>query len=334
MKAFDFASPLCEADVLELLSGEPGQTEILAGGTDLVPLMKKMLVTPDRVVNIMEVRSLRGISADLLGEGRHAVTIGATTTLDDMLEAPELDAYPAIKQAVRGINAMQLQGQGTIGGELCQRPRCWYYRNGYGLLGNRGNLVAEGDNRYHAILGNDGPAKFVHPSRIAPALVALGAKLRIVGPAPDEEALLPIAEFFRTPRHEAQREHVLAPNQLLTHIVLPPADGVLNATYEVRHGEGPDYPLVAAAVAVKTTGGVVTDANVVLGHVAPTPWISQEAVQAILGWPLDERTARAAGEAAVASAAPLKDNEYKVQLASVAVERALLLAAGLETGGF
>lgn len=329
MKAFDFASPLCEADVLELLSGESGQTEILAGGTDLVPLMKKMLVTPDRVVNIMEVRSLRGVSGDSL-----AVTIGATTTLDDVLEAPELEVYPTIKQAIRGINAMQLQGQGTIGGELCQRPRCWYFRNGYGLLANRGKLVAEGDNRYHAIFDNEGPARFVHPSRIAPALVALGAKLRIVGPGPEDETLVPIAEFFRTPRHEGQREHVLAPNQLLTHIILPPADGVQNATYEVRHGEGPDYPLAAAAVALKTAGGVVTDANVVLGHVAPTPWIAHEAVQAMIGWPINGQTARMAGEAAVAQATPLKDNHYKVQLASVAVERALLLAAGFETGGF
>lgn len=329
MKAFDFASPVCEADVLELLSGEPGQTEILAGGTDLVPLMKKMLITPERVVNIMEVRSLRGVSADSL-----SVTIGATTTLDDVLEAPELDAYPAIKQAVRGINAMQLQGQGTIGGELCQRPRCWYFRNGYGLLADRGKLVTEGDSRYHAIFGNDTAAKFVHPSRIAPALVALGAKLRVAGPGPEDETLLPIAEFFRTPRHEAQREHVLAPNQLLTHIILPPAAGVLNATYEVRHGEGPDYPLSAAAVAVKTVGGVVSDASVVLGHVAPTPWIAHEAAQAIIGWPINAETARMAGEAVAAQATPLKDNAYKVQLASVAVERALLLAAGFETGGF
>jgi xanthine dehydrogenase YagS FAD-binding subunit len=329
MKAFDFASPECEADVLELLSGEPGQTEILAGGTDLVPLMKKMLATPDRVVNIMEVRSLRGVSADSL-----AVTIGATTTLDDVLDSPELDAYPAIKQAIRGINAMQLQGQGTIGGELCQRPRCWYFRNGHGLLANRGRMVAEGDNRYHAIFGNEGPAKFVHPSRIAPALVALGAKLRIVGPTADEEALLPIEEFFRTPRHEGQREHVLVPNQLLTHILLPAANGVASATYEVRHGEGPDYPLVSAAVALKTLGGVVTEANIVLGHVAPTPWVAREAANAMIGWPVNEQTARAAGEAAVARATPLKDNEYKVDLASVAVERALLLAAGFETGGF
>jgi xanthine dehydrogenase YagS FAD-binding subunit len=329
MKAFDFASPVCEADVIGLLSAEPGQTEILAGGTDLVPLMKKMLATPDRVVNIMEVASLRGVSADSL-----AVTIGATTTLDDVLEAPELDDYPAIKQAIRGINAMQLQGQGTIGGELCQRPRCWYFRNGYGLLANRGRLVVEGDSRYHAIFGNDGPAKFVHASRIAPALMALGATLRVVGPGPEDEVLVPIAEFFRAPRHEGQRENVLAPNQLLAHILLPPAEGVANASYEVRHGEGPDYPLAAAAVALRISRGIVTDANVVLGHVAPTPWVSHEAAQAIIGWPVNAQTARAAGEAAAARATPLKDNEYKVQLASVAIERALLLAAGLPLEGF
>lgn len=329
MKAFDYAAPTCEADVLELLSGEPGETEILAGGTDLVPLMKKMIATPDRVVNIMEVPSLRGISADSQG-----VTIGATTTLDDLLAAPELDDYPAIKQAIDGINSMQLQAQGTIGGELCQRPRCWYFRNGYGLLADRGRLVDEGDNRFHAIFGNAGPAKFVHPSRLAPALVALGAKLRIVGPTEDDEIVLSIEEFFRTPRHEAQREHVLSANQLLTHIILPPASGVASATYEVRHGEGPDYPLAAAAAAVRIDGGLVTGANIVLGHVARTPWIVRRAAEAIFGWPMNEQTARAAGEAAVADATPLKDNGYKVQLAAVAVERALLRAAGFETGGF
>lgn len=329
MKAFDFASPTHEAGVLELLSGEPGQSEILAGGTDLTPLLKKMLATPDRLVNIMEVASLRGVSAD-----SQAVTIGATTTLDDVLAAPELEPYPSIAQAIGGINAMQLRGQGTIGGELCQRPRCWYFRNGYGLLANRGELVAEGENRYHAIFDNDGPAKFVHPSRLAPALVALGATLRVIGPTTDDVLLVPIEDFFRVPRHEGQREHALGPNQLLTHILLPAADGLLNATYEVRHGAGPDYPLVAAACALRMVDGIVAEANVVLGHVAPVPWVSVEAGQTLVGRPISEASARAAGEAAVARATPLSDNAYKVDLAAVAVERAILLAAGFETGGF
>ncbi|HVX59178.1 MAG TPA: FAD binding domain-containing protein [Pirellulales bacterium] len=329
MKAFDYVAPDHEAEALEMLAAEPGGSEILAGGTDLIGLMKQMIVTPDRVVNIMEIPTLKGVSADSQG-----VTIGAATTLDELLAAPELEQFPAVKQAIRGINSMQLQNQGTLGGELCQRPRCWYFRNGYGLLAQGGRLVAEGDNRYHAIFGNAGPAKFVHPSRLAPALVALGAQVRIAGPGEADETLLPLETFFRTPRHEGQREHVLAPNQLVTHIHLPAAEGKGNATYEVRHGEGPDYPLASAAAALRFNGSRVSEAQIVLGHVAPTPWYSLDAVNAIVGQEVNYDTARAAGEAAVAAATPLSGNEYKVQLARTAVQRAILLAAGLETGGF
>lgn len=329
MKAFEYAAPRYEHQVFDLLSSEWGSTEILAGGTDLVGLMKKMIVTPRRVVNIKEIDSMRGVQADSLG-----VTIGALTNLDDLLESPDLDAYPAIKQAIRGINSMQLQAQGTLGGELCQRPRCWYFRNGYGLLADGGRLVAQGENRYHAILGNTGPAKFVSPSRIAPALIACDARVRVVGPRPDNETLLPVEYFFRTPRDEHQRENVLEPNQLLTHILLPPADDLASATYEVRQGAGPDYPLTAAAAALRIEGGTVRDAKIVLGHVAPIPWVSPEAARAILGKPVNAETALAAGDAAVAKATPLSGNRYKVQLARVSVQRAILLAAGLEPGGF
>lgn len=329
MKAFEYASPREEAEVLGLLSDRWGRTEVLAGGTDLLVMLKKMLVTPDRVVNIKDVESLRGISADSAG-----VTIGATTTLDDLLASPELDEYPAIKQAIAGISSQELQCQGTIGGELCRRPDCWYYRNGYGLLAKNGRLVSEGRNRYHAIFGNQGPARFVHPSRIAPALVALNARVRVIGPGEQDESILPLEFFFRTPKDEQQRETVLEPNQLLTHILLEPAEGLASATYEVRHGEGPDNPLASAAAVLRLSGGVVQEANVVLGHVAPTPWTSPEAVRAILGRAVTHETAERAGDAAVERATPLSENGFKVQLARVAVKRAILLAAGLETGGF
>lgn len=328
MKAFEYASPRTEAEVVQLLSAEPGKTEILAGGTDLVGLMKKMIVTPERVVNIMEVPTLKSI--DELPDG--SVSIGAAVTLDDILAHPYLDMYPAIKQAIRGISSMQLQAQGTLGGEVCQRPRCWFYRNGDGLLSQG---VAAGANEFHAILGNSGPAKFVNSSRIAPALIALDAQLRVLGPDEDAEQFIPVAEFFRSPQREGQREHVLASNQFVTHIVLPPIAGRTCATYEVRHGEGPDYPLAAAAAALRLNGfGIVQDANVVLGQVAPMPWISQEAIAVLRGRKVDAALAEAAGEAAVSRATPLSQNEYKVQLAKVAVKRAILLAAGYETGGF
>jgi xanthine dehydrogenase YagS FAD-binding subunit len=329
MKPFEYAAPRSEADVVGLLSPEWGHTEILAGGTDLVGLMRKMIVTPERVVNILEVEGLRGISRDSTG-----VRIGATTRLEELLDSPELDEYSAVKQAVRGIASMQLQCQGTLGGELCQRPRCWYFRNRMGLLGEGGKRVVDGDHRYHSVFGNAGPAKFVSPSRLAPALVALGASVRIVGPGEEDEAILPLESFFRTPRHEGQRETVLQANQLVTHVLLPPTEGATSATYEVRHGAGPDYPLTAAAAVLWIEGGIVADARVVLGHVAPTPWPSVEAERALVGQPVTAQIARAAGEAAVRPATPLSGNRYKVQLARVAVERAILLAAGLPTGGF
>jgi xanthine dehydrogenase YagS FAD-binding subunit len=330
MKLFEYAAPRTEGEVLELLSPEYGPAEILAGGTDLVGLMKKMIVNPDRVVNIMEVPSLRGIEPTEAG----GVRIGAAVTLDDLLAHPYLEEYPAVQQAIAGINSMQLQSQGTLGGELCQRPRCWFFRHGEGLLWNGRQSFGDRDDRFHAIFDNEGPAKFVSSSRVAPALIALGAQVRIVGPKPDEEQLLPVADFFQRPRNERQRETVLQPDQLLTHIVLPPRDGWLNGTYEVRHGAGPEYPLAAASCAFRHSGGIVQEARIVLGQVAPTPWRSPDAARTLVGKTLDPRVAEQAGEQAVVTARPLAHNAYKIQLAKVAVKRAILQAAGLDTGGF
>lgn len=328
MKSFAYAAPRTEQGVLGLLSAEWGSTEILAGGTDLIGLMKKMIVTPERVVNIKEVDALRGITAD-----SSTVQIGAVTTLDDVLESPHVAAFPAVRQAIAGIASQQLQSQGTIGGELCQRPRCWYFRNGQGLLAGRGWLTEQGDNRYHAILGNEGPAKFVSASRLAPALIALDAQVRIIGPGPHDESHLPLAMFFRTPGAEHERETILRPSQLLTHIVIP-RTGRQNAHYEVRHGEGPDYPLAAAAVSLDLAGGVVRGSNLVMGQVAPIPWVAREAAEMLLGRAVDAALVRAVGERAVQDARPLAHNDYKVQLARVCVERALFKATGLPTGGF
>ena len=153
MKSFDYAEPRTEAEAVALLSEHAGRAEVLAGGTDLVGLMKKMIIKPDLVVNIMEVESLQSIGHQEDG----SFSVGAAVTLDDLLAHPYLENYPAISDAILGINSMQLQSQGTLGGEICQRPRCWFYRNGEGLLDHQGQ-VSEGDNRLHAILGNQGPA--------------------------------------------------------------------------------------------------------------------------------------------------------------------------------
>jgi xanthine dehydrogenase YagS FAD-binding subunit len=328
MKNFEYAAPCSENEVLQLLSDQSGQTELLAGGTDLVGLMKKMIVTPDRVVNIMEVPTLKNIEA-VDGGG---IAIGATVTLDEVLAHPYLEDYPAITDAILGINSMQLQSQGTLGGEILQRPRCWFYRNGQELLD--AGQISGGDNRFHAIFGNNGQSKFVQSSRIAPALCVLAAEARVIGPSDSDVQMIPLLDLFRAPRQEGQREHTLLPNQLVTHLVLPPVNGRLNATYEVRQGAGPEFPLASAAVSLELDNQQrVHQARVVLGQVAPTPWSSAAAAAALIGQPLDAQTAETAGLAAVEEATPLSHNGYKVQLAQVAVKRAILRAAGLEPGG-
>ena len=325
MIRFEYVSPNSVKQALGLLSANWGEAEILAGGTDLLALMKDYVVTPKRVVNIKQLPGMHAISAE-----RDELRIGALVTLDRIADAAQIRRdYPALAQCVADAASPQIRNMATIGGNLCQRPRCWYFRNGMGLLPRTADgksLVVEGDNRYHAILGNEGPAYFVSPSTIAPMLIAYGTRLHVTGPTGDRE--VDVEKFFRIPTSENEREHDLKANELITAVVVPPAKGVRAASYEVRQRASFDWPLATAAVALQMNGSAVRSARIVMGAVAPVPWVSQEAAQAIAGKSIDERTASAAGEAAVSKARPLGHNDYKVKLAAVAVKRALLAAVG------
>lgn len=325
MRPFDYVSPTSKAQAVSLLGTTWGNTEILAGGTDLLALMKDDVVGPKRLVNIKEIKDLKGVSA-----GSQGLRIGALTTLGDLSEDSNITKnYPALAEALVEAASPQIRNMATLGGNLCQRPRCWYFRSGLGLLPkdeSGKDLVAEGENRYHAILGNDGPAKFVSPSTIVPILIAYGAKIRLEGPRGKRE--LPLEKFYIIPKTEAEREHDLRPNEIVTEVVIPPAEGMKAAHYEVRQKEAFDWPLTVAAVALKMSGSSVQSARVVMGYVAPVPWPSPEAVQALTGQEVTESTAQKAAEAAVKNAKPLSQNAYKVQLARVALKRAILKAAG------
>ena len=324
MQAFEHATPGNLKQALGLLSSKWGETDILAGGTDLLSLMKERIHTPKRVVSLSSIDGLGGIESSADG-----LRIGATATLDDLLASTEVrNNYSALVQAAEGVSSPQIRAMGTVGGGLLQRPRCWYFRNGLGLLAkdSKGNsLVPNGENRYHAILGNKGPAYFVNASSLAPALVALGATATLA--SPDGERELAVESLYRAPANESDRELAIKANEILTEIKIPSASGS-NATYEVRERQLLDWPLAAAAVSLKMSGGKVESARVVLGHVAPTPWRSAEAEQALSGGAVSEDTAMKAGAAAVSGAVPLSQNKHKVQLARVAVKRAVLRAAG------
>ncbi len=323
MEAFEYANPTTLPEALKLLGGSWSDAQVLAGGTDLISMMKDYVVSPKRVVNIKSVAALHGVTQTPKG-----VRIGATTTLDELASNPILRAqYGSLVTATLGITSPQLRNMGTVGGDLCQRPRCWYFRNGFGLLAMKDgkSLVPGGENRYHAIFGG-GPAYFVSPSSLAPALVALGAQVTLQSASGSRT--VDVANFFVAPKDENTREIDLKPEEILTEILIPPAAGSQNATYEVRHREAIDWPLATASVSLKMVGGKVAAARIVMGHVAPTPWDAAKAAEWLKGQSITEATAEQAGAAAVEGAQPLSQNEYKVQLAKVSVKRALLAAAG------
>jgi len=319
MQAFAYASPTTLKEALALLADRWGVADILAGGTDLLNLLKDHIHTPQRVINIKGIKELGGIRKTDSG-----LRIGALVTVSELLASPEVRAeYPSLIQAAEGIKSVQIRNMGTIGGDLCQRPHCWYFRQGFGLLAMKDgrSLVREGDNRYHAIFGNQGPACFVSASSFGPPLVALNARVKLVSAKGERE--LPVEKFFVTPQSESEREIALRPDEILTEILVPPAANVRNATYEVRQRETLDWPLVTASVALTMKGTAVASARVVLGHVAPTPWRATEAEKILAGKGLSAAVIQKAAEAAVTGATPLSRNAYKVQLVRAAVRRAL-----------
>lgn len=324
MQNFEYASPSSLKEATALLSSNWADAQVLAGGTDLISLMKDYIETPKRVVNIKNIKDLGGIS-------KNGLRIGATVTFDELANSQTIRTqFPSLASAVRGVTSPQIRNMGTIGGDLCQRPRCWYYRTGNGLLAVKDgkSLIPSGENRYHAIF-SDGPAYFVSASSLGPALIALGAKVKLVSATGTRE--VGVDKFFVAPSNDTTREIALAPNEILTEILIP-SGAVKNATYEVREKDALDWPLATASVALKMKGDTVESAQVVLGHVAPTPYIATQAAQLLAGKSITEDVAEQAGKAAVAGAKPLSENSYKVQLAKVAVKRALLEAVGMKVG--
>ncbi len=324
MKAFEYATPKSAQQAVGLLSPDAA---LLAGGTDLLTLMKDDVVSPKRLVNVKGISGLDSISYN-----QHTgLRIGALARIADFADNADVRRqYPTLAGVADDAASPQIRNLATMGGNLCQRPRCWYFRNGFGLLARDArtgkSLVLEGDNRYHAILGNDGPAYFVSPSSIAPALIAANARVRIHGPQGDREVEL--SNFYRIPQSENEREHDLRPNEMLTEILVPPPTAATrSAQYEIRQKAEFDWPLATASVALTMAGANVRDARIVLGHVAPVPWLCRKEVSVhLIGKPVSEQTADATAKAAVAGAKSLGKNAYKIRLAQVAVKRAILQA--------
>lgn len=326
MKNFSYYRPATVEQAVGLLDSKWGTTELLAGGTDLLDLQKEYVAQPSKVVSLTGIDDLKRIFMD-----KAAVTIHAGAKLAAIAENKTLrDLYPGLITAAGDIGGPQIRNMGTIGGNLCQRNRCWYFRDeqvGCTLKGGDKCYALDGENQYHAIFTQGLKCVYVHPSTLAPVLIALGAVAEVTGPKGDKREF-PLGKFFQAACAPDQRETVLDANQIVTAVRIPLPNGLRNASYEVRHKQAYDWPLVQAAAAFKLDGGKASNVQIVLGHVAPTPHIAADAAKALEGKMVTDETAAAAGKAAAKGAKPLSQNGYKVKLVEVAVKRAILTAAG------
>jgi xanthine dehydrogenase YagS FAD-binding subunit len=327
LKAFAYVNPANEKEAVAALKTD-AVAMVIGGGQDLLARIKDYIDSPERVVNV------KGLDATIAATPDGGVRIGSAVKIVDLFEHAQVaKLYPAVTAAAVEIGTPQIRNQATVGGNINQRPRCWYYRNEEFVCYKKGGsrcFAVNGENQYHAIFGNEGPSHIVHPSSLAVPLVAYGAKFRLVSSAGEREVAA--ADYFTRPTlKNVLKENVLEDDEILTHVILPPPGDVKTGHYEVRYKASHDWPLAFATVVLAMNGSTIQSARVVLGAVAPIPWRSTPAEEALTGKPLNEVTAAAAGEAAVSEAAPMSGNAYKVQIAKTAVKRAVMNAAGIKT---
>ena len=324
MKQFALYNPTTLTEAAELLGADPPRTRLLAGGMDLLGRLKTRVDTPERVVNLKSIAGL-----DAIRETSEGLSLGPLVKLTDLAESPVVQKnYRALAQAAESVGSVQIRNSGTVGGNLCQHPRCWYYRHpGFPCLQKGGPIcyAQGGENRYHAILGG-GPCFFAHPSDLAPALIALDASARIVGPK--GERTVALEKLYRLPMEQLGVGLALEPGEIVGEIRVPAPKLETRSTY-LKFKERPsfDFSLVGVAASLILGGGKITAARLVLSGVAPVPWRATEAEKALVGSALDETTARKVADVVVEGSVPLLHNRYKVSLTRTMVRRALLSLA-------
>jgi xanthine dehydrogenase YagS FAD-binding subunit len=331
MRPFEHLTVQASDDAIAALATvDHGSTRLIAGGTDLLPLLKDNLVTVDRLIDIKPARALRHLSFEADGSLR----IGALTTLAEIERSAELaERLPILAQSVADAATSQLRAMATVGGNLLQRSRCWYFRGPFDcwLKGGETCYVRNGENKYAAIF-EQGPCRSAHPSDLAPALVALDATVTLEN-ASGARTLL-VADMLAPPTTDERIEYRLRPGELLTEIRIPAQSQNAHGVY-LKAMDRRAWAFALASAAAQLTledGGKVTNARLVLGGVANVPWRVTAAEALLEGQPLTPALAAEAAELAVQGASPLAHNQYKVQLARDLARRALLMAANMWPG--
>lgn len=318
MNRFEVVKPNTLAQAKDAVQ-EKAWSQYKAGGIDVIDHLKEHLEEPPRLVDLKGIPGL----ADIKVEADGSLRIGALVKLADIAADERIrKSHTALAIAAGETASPQVRNVATVGGSVLQRPRCWYYRlEDYKCLKKGGDVcfAVGGENRYHVIFGG-GPSYAVHPSNTAVALVALGASFVFDGPK--GARTVAASDFFQLPSKNPLAENIIQVAEVLTEIRVPAASG--RSIYdEVRERQAFDWPLVSMAASVTLEAGIVKEARVVLGAVAPIPWRSPRAEAALVGKPLNEATLQDAARAAIVGAAPLSDNGYKVGLVQTLVRRTL-----------
>jgi xanthine dehydrogenase YagS FAD-binding subunit len=306
---FSVVRPTSIQEAVSKLS-EP-DVRIHGGGTDLIGCLHDGVFTTDTVVSLGNIQGLSGISSTSEG----GLSIGAMTPIAEIAENEEIAAqYEALARAANVVASPQLRNQGTLAGNLCQKPRCWYYRGHFDCLRKGGEkcFAFEGENQYHCIFGGD-MCYIVHPSDTAPALAALNAMCVVAGPT--MRRTIPVDRLHVPPAEDPQRETILEPTEIITEIIVPaPAEGTRSSYRKVRARASWDFALAGVALALRFNGDTVTSARIFLSGAAPVPWRASGVEEVITGSRLADETIAAAAEAVVAGAEPLAKNGYKTPL--------------------
>ena len=340
MRPFEYVEVRSVQEAVELLAAHPGEAQIIAGGTDLLGVIKDGIARPRRLISLAGIPSLHTISDT--GQG---LSIGAMATISQVAEHPDVGSrYTALQEAASGLATPQIRNTGTLGGNLNQRPRCWYYRHPLTVCLKKGGdqcYALAGASKYLCITGGD-RCYIVHPSDTAVALIALDASIEIAGP--QGVRIMPLEDFFAGPGRDLAKENVLVPGELVTRVLLPnPNSGVepqaewggdngpsTHSLYlKAREREAGDFALVSVAVAIKMEGTSLVRASVVLGGVAPVPYRARGVEEYLHGKQAGQVDPDYAGSLALPDARPMADNSFKVVLAQNLIKRAIgLLMSG------
>ena len=316
MKTFSSANPKSVSEAVKLLA--KGNAAPVGGGSDLLGMVKEHLVTPDVLVNLRSIPALNQVKEQ--GDG---VAIGGLITLSELADHPLIRTrYPVLAEAASVVGTPQIRNAGTLAGNVCQRPWCWYFRNGFPCYKNGGKTCFSvvGENEFHAIFGG-GPSYIVHPSDTAPALVALDAQFKIAGPS--GKRTVAAGDFFAPPSKDPARENVLAHDEVLTEVHVNAQSNLRSTYHKELDRESWTHAIVSVAVALEMDGSTCKKARVVLGGVAPIPWRVPKVEAMLEGKRITPELAAQAGQAAVEGAKPLAKNAYKVKLTAAIVKRTL-----------